>query len=148
MIKKAMFGIIAVIIGILVIGGIVSYFVLFRDNTEISSEDEEDFLELSEENGELEDIEGETYYEIINNIGNYRGEELIFEKVELTTERSGSFLPYAIKANNNDGTFVTLRIGGNLIPPYAQEDRKWNFIGIVEKDGRGYYLNVTKLNVI
>ncbi len=130
-----------IIIIILVVGGFLGYNYIFRE----SSDDLGNDSNFANENSQ--DELRSNYYNLINNIGDYEGQELTFKSVEIISQKWGNYMPYAIKIVEEDGASITLPLLGK-VPRYIQANRKRNVVGIVEKEERGYFLNVSEMKII
>jgi len=147
--KKGRTGIVILIVVIFICLGVASYFMFSGDgDTEISSESETDIPELPEEYIESDIIKRSVYFENIENIENYEGEELNFINIEIISQSWGSTMPYWIKIVEEDGTIISLPFLGSDVPPYMQTNRRWSIRGVVEKEERGYFLNVIDVEII
>lgn len=141
--------IISIIIILVLTLGIGTYFIFFMDSSKINSEHENNIIE----NGESERIERSSYFNIINNIKDYEGEELIFNNV--TFSNNGG---YRIVITEEDGTsiFLLLIQDENTIllprngfsPNFWPTSNKWNFVGVVEKESNDYFLKLSKAEAI
>lgn len=115
-------------------------------------------FESSEEEGPNEDPEKSDYYNIINNIEDYEGEEIIFNNVSIISKDWSYTQPYWIQIIEEDGSEISLPLlphkdtillpHNSYSPNFWPTSNKWNFEGIIKKESRGYYLKVNKAEAI